>query len=97
MFGFGNKIGTVLKLSEPMNTLAWKPIIRLSSSTTEEVLAVENQQFEIEFKANYNAYSKRLQTYENNSTKAYALLGERCNKARKNKIKVRSDQITLGF
>jgi hypothetical protein len=60
-------------------------------STTEEDRAAENRQYEIEFKADYDTYIKRAQAYANNNTKAYALLWERCNKAMKNKIKVRSD------
>ena len=50
-----------------------------------------NRQFEIEFKSDYDTYRKRVQVYENNLTKAYALLWERCAKAMKNKIEARSD------
>ena len=40
---------------------------------------------------NYDAYCKRVQTYENNGAKAYALLWERCTKGMKNKVEARSD------
>jgi hypothetical protein len=33
---------------------------------------IENRQYEIKFKADYEAYSKRKQLYESNTTKAYA-------------------------
>jgi hypothetical protein len=74
-----------------MSTMAWKPSMQVSIATTEEDRAAENRQYEIEFKADYDTYSKRVQAYENNNTKAYALLWERCNKAMKNKIEARSD------
>jgi hypothetical protein len=101
VFDYGNDIGTALKLLEPINTLAWnKPRMQVSIATTEEDRAAENRQYEIEFKADYDTYSKGVQAYENNFTKAYALLWERCNKAMKNKIKAssnykRCDPITL--
>ena len=76
---------------EPINTLAWKPRMQVSIATTEEDRTAENRQYEIEFKADYDTYSKRVQAYENNNTKAYALLWERCNKAMKNKIEARSN------
>ena len=61
VFNYGNEIGTVLELLEPMSTsAAWKPRIHLSA---------KNRQYEIEFKADYDAYSKRVQTFENNNTK----------------------------
>ena len=91
VFDYGNDIGTSLKLLEPINTSAWKPRMQVSIATTEEDHAAENRQYEIEFKADYDTYSKRVQAYENNNTKAYALLWERCNKAMKNKIEARSD------
>ncbi len=64
----------------------------MSSKTDEEATCTaKNCQFEIEFKADYDAYSKRVQTFENNETKAYAQTWERCANTMKNKIKPRSD------
>ena len=91
VFDYGNDIGTALELLEPLDVSTWKPSMQVSRASTEEVRAVEGRQFEIEFKANYDTYSKRVQTYENNKTKAYALFWERCAKAMKNKIEARSD------
>ena len=95
VFDFGNDIGTALELLEPMSTSAWKPRKQVSLATTDEDHSAENRQYEIEYKADYNAYSKRVQTYENNNNKACVLLWERCNKAMKNKIEARSAQITI--
>ena len=96
VFDFGNDIGTALELLEPMSTSAWKPRKQVSLATTDEDHSAENRQYEIEFKADYDAFGKRVQTYENNNTKAYEeLLWERCNKAMKNKIEARSDYVKI--
>ncbi len=86
-----NDIGTALELLEPLDISTWKPSMRVSHASTEEVRAAESRRFEIEFKADCDTYSKQVQTYENNKTKAYALFWERCAKAMKNKIEARSD------
>ena len=91
LYDYGNDIGTALESLEPLDTSAWKPRMEVSTSEDEAVRNNENRQFEIEFKADYDIYSKRMQTYENNRTKAYALLWERCAKAMKNKVEARSD------
>ena len=95
VFDYGKSIGTALKLLEPMSTSAWKPSMQASLATTNEEHSAENRQYEIEFKADYDAYSKRALPYENNNTKAYELLWERCNKAMKNKIEARSDYVKI--
>ena len=69
--------------------------MQVSLATTDEDYAAENRQYEIESKANYEAYSRMVQTYENNNTKPYELLWERCNKAIKSKIKARLDYIKI--
>jgi hypothetical protein len=66
-------------------------MMQVSTEEDEATRVAENRQCKIEFKADNDTYSKRLQTYEINTTKAYALLWERCAKAMKNKIKSRSD------
>jgi hypothetical protein len=91
VFDYGNDIRTALELLELISTLAWKPRMQVSIATTEQDRTAENQQYEIEFKADYVTYSKRVQAYENNNAKANALLWERCNKAMKNKIEAKSD------
>jgi hypothetical protein len=48
--------------------------MQVSLATTDEDCAAENRQYEIESKANYETYSKMVQTYENNNTKPYVLL-----------------------
>ena len=91
LYDYGNDIGTALENLEAIDTSVWKPRMQVSSDGDEEIRANENKQFKIEFKSDYDTYRKRVDTYENNRTKAYALLWERCAKAMKNKIKARSD------
>ncbi|KAI2506113.1 Reverse transcriptase (RNA-dependent DNA polymerase) [Fragilaria crotonensis] len=91
LYDYGNDIGSALEKLESIDTTAWKPSMQVSGETDEEIRAIENKQYEIEFKSDYDTYRKRMQVYENNLTKAYALLWERCAKAMKNKIEARSD------
>ena len=95
LFDYGNDIGSALETLEPADTSEWKLTMRFSTNKDENVQKNENRQYEIEFKADYDAYSKRLQTFDNNKIKAYALLWERCAKAMKNKIESRSDYDTI--
>lgn len=91
IYDYGNDIGTALEKLEAIDTTAWRPRMQVSGEEDETVRTIENKQFEIEFKSDYDTYRKRMQVYENNLTKAYALLWERCTKAMKNKIEARSD------
>lgn len=68
-----------------------KTPLQVSSKSSNEACAAKNRQFEIGFNADYDAYSKQVQTYEKNKTKAYTLLWERGAKAMKNKFESRSD------
>ena len=77
LYDYGNNIGSVLETLEPVDTTEWRPTMRFSSDEDETVQKNKNCQYEIEFKADYDLYSKRLQTFENNKIKAYALLGGR--------------------
>jgi hypothetical protein len=91
VYDYGNDIGTALEDLEPVDLTQWKPKMQVSEESDEEIRMIENRQFEIEFKADYDKYSNRVQVYENNKVKAYALLWERCAKAMKNKIEARID------
>jgi hypothetical protein len=63
-----------------------KPKLQSSKAKKDEDKEVENRQFKIEFKANYDAYSKQKQLYEADTTKAYALIWEQCSKGMQGKI-----------
>jgi len=90
-FEFGNDVAKAITTQESIITELWKPSLQLSRNTDPEIKEVENQQYTIEFKADYDLYRAREQIYNNNVTKAYALFWDRCAKGMKNKIEARSD------
>ena len=51
----------------------------------------ENEQFKIEFKAEFDSFMKRKQCLETNTTKAYAFLWDQCAKGMQSKIEARTD------
>jgi hypothetical protein len=59
-----------------VDTNPWKPTLNQSSDKDAAIQAINNKQLEMEFKANYDAYQKRVVALENNKTKAYALFWE---------------------
>ncbi len=73
----------------------WKPTLNQSSAADAAIQAIKNKHFEMEVKADYDAYWKRVLALENNKTKAYALLREWCTKGMKNKLESRVDFDTL--
>jgi hypothetical protein len=76
---------------EPISTKIWKPSLQVSRNPEQEIKEMQNEQFKIEFKADYDHYRSREQVYNNNVTKAYALFWDRCAKGMKNKVKSRSN------
>jgi hypothetical protein len=58
----------------------------MSTSTDDDVYEIDNKQFEIEFKAEFDGFMKRKQNYETNTTKAYAFLWEQCARGMQSKI-----------
>jgi hypothetical protein len=78
-FEYGNDIATALEKLEEIDVTEWKPTLKLSTAADTPTRDLESKkQLEIEFKADYDTYRKRVQVSENNLTKAYALLWERC-------------------
>jgi hypothetical protein len=78
-----------------VDTDPWKPTLNQSSDTDAAIQAIQNKQFEMEFKADYDAYRKRVLALENNKMKANALFWEQCTKGMKNKLESRVDFDTL--
>jgi hypothetical protein len=90
-FEFGNDIAMAIINQKPISTKIWKPRMQLSRDIDPEIKEIENKQFKIKLKADYDHYRSREQIYNNNVTKAYALFWDRCAKGMKNKIESRSD------
>ena len=55
-FEFGDDIATAIINQEPINTEAWKPILKKSNNPDPETKELETEQFKIEFQANYDHY-----------------------------------------
>jgi len=90
-FNFGNDIGTVLETLEEFDLNQFKSSLSISLSIDEGVKTAEDRQFEIEFKAEFDAFTKRKQAMDLNITKAYAFLWDQCAKPLQNKIESRAD------
>jgi hypothetical protein len=73
-FTYGMDIGTVLETLEVLDLNKYKPSLEVSLSSDEMVRMAEDKQFEIEFKVEYDAFTKRKQALEMNFSKAYSFI-----------------------
>ena len=90
-YAHGNDIATALDRLENIDLLQYKPTLQSSQESDNELKALENEQFRIEFKTLFDVYIKREQTYQTNLTKAYAFLWDQCSKAMQQKIESREE------
>jgi hypothetical protein len=92
-FEFGRDIAIAIVNQALINTDAWKPRLQKSADPDPDpdTRATENEQYRMEFQANFNNYGICDCTYTNNIIKAYALFWGKCAKGMKNKIEARSD------
>ena len=88
-FEYGNDIGSALKELKPIDTEKWRVSMKFSDSTDAVVRDQENRQYEMEYKSDYEEYKRRVNVYDNNLIKAYAILWERSTKGIKQKIEAR--------
>jgi hypothetical protein len=61
-------------------------LLKPDPKLTTELQEWYTKQYDMEFKAEYDAFMKHKQFYEANTTKAYALLWEQCAKSMQGKI-----------
>jgi hypothetical protein len=90
-YEYGIDIATAIADTKPVTTEDWKPTLQKSKSQDLETKELENEQYKMEFQADFDIYRKRELIYKNNVVKAYALLWARCAKGMQNKIESRSD------
>jgi hypothetical protein len=90
-FDRGNDVAEALRTLVKQDTNNWKPTLQFSTETDAILLAQENRQYEMEYKADLDEFMKRRRMYGDNLFKAYALKWERCAKAMQNKIVARTD------
>ena len=55
---------------EPVKTDSWRPTLQKSSNSDPDSKDAENEQYKMEFQADYESYKVRTRTYDNNNTKA---------------------------
>jgi hypothetical protein len=63
-----------------------KPTLTFSKDKDDDKKEAANKQLVIEFKEEFSAFMKRKQSYETNTSKAYAFLWEQCAKGMQGKI-----------
>eukprot|EP00978_Attheya_sp_CCMP212_P020209 scaffold57559_cov54-Attheya_sp.AAC.2 len=86
-YEYSSDIGNGLDSSlQPMDRNKEKPSLKISIAATDVVKAADAVQFGMEFRADYNQWCKQIRMYEDNCTKSYALIWERCAKALQNKL-----------
>lgn len=88
----GRDIANALETLTPVNTALWRPSLQVSviPGNDDDAVAqreLEDKEFEMIFKNEVSWYGKRMQQYEDNLVKAYALLREQCSPLMWNKIK----------
>ena len=93
-FPFGDDVSTSLETLQEFDIMKEKPVLYYSYNEDKDTKECENRQFEMEFKAEYDAFMRRKQALENNKTKAYAFLWEQCTKGMQSKLEARSDYTT---
>ena len=95
-YNHGRDIAEALKALEPIDQTQWVPQLQMSGIQGNDAASVrqretEDRQYELMFKEDLSRFRKRVDDYEDNLTKAYALIWERCTKAMQNKIANSSD------
>ena len=91
----GKDIGDALETLTEFNATMHKPMLQQSTDMDAAKKAVEDKQFEIEYKTEYNQYMKQRQQYEENKGKAYAFLWFHCHHSMQHKIEARTDYNTI--
>ena len=62
-YAYGNDIATALDQLQHVDLSPFKPTLQSSQSKEEDVKALENEQFRLEFKTLFDVYVKREQMY----------------------------------
>ena len=84
-------IGKALENLEKCDLTKVKPTLKKSKKTSKEAQEVENEQFKLEFKTDYDEYKKRERVLAANMTKAYAFLWSHCTKEMQDQVQARKE------
>jgi hypothetical protein len=91
----GRDIAESLRELAIPKTDLWMPTLKASSDTEPAVQALENKQYEMEYKAKLSEALHRTRIYDDNLVKSYALIWERCNTAMQSRLEQRVDYMTI--
>ena len=87
----GIDIARVIKTETKPDFNSWKPSMEVELSNIYTIREAEENQIELEFKAENANYMKQKSTYKSNNVKIYTLLWERFTETMQNKVSSRSD------
>ena len=90
-FDRGNDISEALRTLSKVDPDIWKPSLKVSTDTDNEIKQRENEQYEMEYETEIYEALERKRQYTENMYKAFDLLWERCTKAMQDKILGRTD------
>ena len=93
-FNYGNDIAESLRNLQYTDTEEWYPDLEVSTATDSLTNIRETKQYELKYKAKLDATVKREATFNNNKTKAYSIIWERCSKGMQSKVEQRTDFLT---
>jgi hypothetical protein len=85
-FPHGMDIRSVLEGLDVLDLNKFKPSLELSLSSDEVIRIAENKQFEIEIKAEYDAFTNKKQALKVSFSKAYLFNWDQCAKSLQNKL-----------
>ena len=86
----GKDIGNALEKLTKFNVTIHKPTLQQSTKTNATEKAVEDKQFEIEYKTEFDQYMKQQQQYKENKGKAYTFLWFHCHWSMQHKIEAQT-------
>ena len=89
-FTNGDDIATALEAEQELDLDKAKPKMQVSTKIDPDEKSAESEQFGMEFKIDYQNWTKRSDIYESNKIKVYALLWEQSAEGMQNKIESRT-------
>lgn len=90
-YSMGDDIGKCLETLTEVDFSLFKPTMEISKDADPIIKSAQDRQYEIEYKEEFSEYKLCIKTYNENRTKACALLWEQCAKGMQHKIESRKD------
>ena len=90
-FAEGLDIATAMKTRKEFDFDADRPKLKISANTDATIAAVENEQYKLEFKVQFEKFDERENQYRRNKNAAAALLWKQCSSGVRSKLQARTD------